>query len=301
MSRPTPDAFPSDAPTPGTPVTTGVIFQCHDWTPDTAQRYLRLAGDVDPGWACHVVLDVSRRDTRLQWARTMEAARNAGDLFAFDVHGLRKSIGYPYLRRGIVPGSSHFPTLLFSRQRPEDHFWMIESDVEYRGHWQTLVRPYAGRDDDLLCTHLQRYWRWPNWHWWTSLTPPAGQPAIDPHARLKAFLTAYRVSARALAHIDRQHLAGWRGHPEVLMPTLLAQAGYRIADLNDAPVPCYFGDDQNPNHNPERQSTLRWRPAISREEFTTRMPGTSLLFHPVKDPWFFDGERIIDTAEESAG
>lgn len=282
----------------GRPVSrTCVVFQCHNWSQTLDARYRRLAREVGPDCRCHVMVDVSNDDSTERWRHTMAASTNPGELFCFRADELERMAGYRFVTKNIVPGSAHFPGLLFSRQRPEDYFWMIEADVECRGNWGDILRRYEELQDDLICGHLQRYWQWPNWPWWVSLKSPANQPAPAKNTLLKGFLTAYRISLRALQHIDAVHLAGWRGHAEVLVPSLLSRNGYRVTDLNQGVTPCYLGDDQNPNPNPTRQSTLRWRPAIARQEFSERAPGEALLFHPVKDSWYFDGAEITDVAQ----
>jgi hypothetical protein len=92
--------------------------------------------------------------------------------------------------------------------------------------------------------------------------------------------------------IDEAHRRGWRGHYEALAPTVLNRNGLTMRDLAEV-TPYILGDDQQPDARPERQSTMRWRPEISPEEFTNRGSGP-LLFHPVKASWYFDGESIVD-------
>ena len=108
----------------------------------------------------------------------------------------------------------------------------------------------------------------------------------------KAFFPVFRISRAAIAKVDQGHRAGWLGHFEVLVPTLLAREGLAVQDLR-ATHPCYVGASQNPSPILPLQASLRWRPKVSRAEFSQRGSG-ALLFHPVKDNWAFDGEKVVE-------
>jgi hypothetical protein len=105
----------------------------------------------------------------------------------------------------------------------------------------------------------------------------------------------FRISADGIEAVERAHRRGWLGHFEVLVPTTLVQAGLGVDDLCAVNL-CYVGPSQNPSPILPVQSTLRWRPAVSLDEFNRRGAGP-LIFHPVKENWSFDGNRVVHWPE----
>ena len=116
---------------------------------------------------------------------------------------------------------------------------------------------------------------------------PPGIRRIAPAELRKAFFPVFRISSRALELVDQRLQQGWTGHYEVLVPTLLHVNNMQALDLNDVSV-SYVGDDQVPGKDEPGLSTMRWRPDISLTEFRARSTAP-LLFHPVKQEWYFDG------------
>lgn len=110
--------------------------------------------------------------------------------------------------------------------------------------------------------------------------PPPGR-VVDRRDLRRAFLPIYRISREALACTHAAHQSGWRGHFEVLVPTVLRLHGLSVQDLNEV-TPCYQGHRQEPCEDTHLQSTIRFKPGVSLYEFANR-DSAPLLFHPVKE------------------
>jgi len=171
-----------------------------------------------------------------------------------------------------------------------DADWQVEYDAEYRGDWGSFFAAYQGNDAALLGAHIHRFDEWPSWCWWPSLGVP-GNVQITRAQLRKAFMAVFRITREGVEAAVRAHRAGWVGHFEVVLPMALLCQGLRLDDLLVA-GPCYIGPSQNPTEILALQSTVRYRPPISVEEFCQRGQGP-LLFHPVKDNYAYDGQKVV--------
>jgi hypothetical protein len=194
-------------------------------------------------------------------------------------------LGYPFLRPSrMLPGSTHFPLLKFARERPHDTYWFIEYDVRFTGDWRVLFEHFESSEEDFISCRMGRCDAEPDWLWWDSLTHP--DEVIPIEKRLRSFNPIYRISHRALQHIDQMHRQGWRGHHEVLLPTLLDQGGFTLRDFGGT-GPLVHPDDHNRFYlEPESEDgpnpwvgtgSMRWRPHFL---FLLWRPRNK-LFHPV--------------------
>ncbi len=199
----------------------------------------------------------------------------------------------PYLSSDrINPDSTHYPIIRFSKEFNYQYYWVIENDIEFSGDWQHLIAQMVNDTADLIAAHPYGYMERPNWVWWSSLFIPAKRSVqiskrMDVSDIVKVFLPIYRISKGALDLIDSLHLSGWQGHFEVLIPTALKIHELRIKNLLDFGA-FYLGSEQDPHPDPDLQSTLRWRPEITREEFLSRF-NENTIYHPVKQSWTWIG------------
>lgn len=272
---------------------TAVVFLTHQFSPAIARRFERLwretAGEAD----CHVLLHDDGGPVRAGWTAYLQALGASHALQPFQPDELAASLGITLFGGKGLLGNVHLPLLRFARSAPYARFWQIESDVEYRGSWRDFLRAFDDCDASLLVSHLHTYAQHPEWYWWLSASAP-GHLRLPQSAWRKGFFPVSRFDRRALDVIAAAHRAGWHAHFEALIPTALAQAGISMLDLRSH-RPCYEGDSQDPHPRPGVQSTIRWRPDVTPGEFMTRGSGP-LLFHPVKQEWWFDGARVARAA-----
>src|SRR5262245_41628143 len=182
------------------------------------------------------------------------------------------AMGYPMIGPTIVPGHAHFPLLHFYHKHPHyRYYWFIEYDVRFSGDWRALFNPFAEIEADFISAHIHPHRDQPAWPWWDLSHPTK---SIEVGKRLRSMNPIYRISARALDCICNAHKDAWRGHFEVLLPTLLNHSGLTVADFGGVGnfVPAGMKNKFYVASLPSREGllqggTLRYRPAFVRAGF----------------------------------
>ncbi len=194
-----------------------------------------------------------------------------------------KSLGYTPILATLVPGSNHFPILGFFLQHPEyDHYWCIEDDVVFTGDWSYFFNNVPFHYD-FVTSHIRKYQQLPNWFWWDSYKVPGEDFSTD---IINSFNPTYRISANALSYVDQCLKKGYQGHHEVLLPSLLHRAGYKLADLGSV------DNNVTPHLSLCTLTSMRWKPVFLR-------PGAkkNKLYHPVKAKINFN--QFMDVLERT--
>lgn len=142
------------------------------------------------------------------------------------------TLGYPHKGAArpfhLIPGNCDLLSVLFRKARPDyAQYWVIEDDVEYSGDAYALYAGLAGREGDLLATHLAN--GFDDWTYASMLRSPDG--AMPSAHSWLVFLTFFRISGRALDTIDRYYREGWNGHSENMWATILKHAGMSVVDI----------------------------------------------------------------------
>lgn len=181
-------------------------------------------------------------------------------------------LGYKPLGDKLLPGSNHFSLLQFFLENPQfELYWYIESDVIFNGNWKYLFKMFNGCKSDFISSYLEHNKDNPTWPWWRTLQHPSKY--VPTKFRIRSFNPIYRISHSALSFIHRSLLNQWRGHHEVLLPTLLYHNSYKIVDFGGE------GAFVQPGFTKKfyTSKTFRWRPVFSK-------PGKqkNKLYHPVK-------------------
>lgn len=270
---------------------TCIVFLTHLWDEVLARRFDRLRSESAPHADCFLLLQDDDERVVAQWKAHLQATGASDAVFTFNSIDLPRRLGIRYFGSQRVLGNTHFPLLLFSREHARyQYYWQVEGDVEYRGRWGEFFAAYRDTDASLLAAHFHRWQDWPDWFWWPSFTAP---PEVHPSTEqlYKAFLAVMRLSRPAIECVERAHHQGWLGQFEAVIPTVLLLEGHRLEDLN-VRKSCYIGWFQDPVALLPLQSTVRCRPFVGMQEFTNRGEGP-LLFHPVKERWTWDGERVL--------
>lgn len=194
------------------------------------------------------------------------------------------SLGYNRIGNSLLPGNNHFPLLAFYLQNPDyDNYWLIENDVYFHGYWKQFFDTFQNDKSDYISAHIKYFAEVPFWNWWGTLEHPTKKISIN--SRLKAFNPIYRLSQRGIKLIHIALKDQWKGHHEVLIPSLLLNEGYVITDFGGSgkfvPVDLKNKFYFEPISSPEgwlTTGTFRWRPPIAKEEYVI-----GKLHHPVKD------------------
>ncbi len=202
--------------------------------------------------------------------------------FVFD-NSILNRLGYKAITSTLVPGSNHFPLLKFYLENPRyKYYWYIEDDVRYNGDWEVFFDFFsqASIKSDFLSCIINDNKDQPSWYWWNTIGHPFKR--IPQDLKIRSFNPIFRISNRALSFLHEELSKGWCGHHEVLIPTLLKNAGFSVNDLGGIGkyvLPECENKFYIPPSNEEDldTGTVRFRPFICKEEINER-----LLYHPVK-------------------
>jgi len=197
----------------------------------------------------------------------------------FDRSVLHKT-GFPVIGDGIIPGHAHFPIFSHIEKTGFQHefYWVIEYDVRFTGKWQLLWKYYNSNSADLITTHINGYPETPDWPWW-ELSHPANEIPLP--ERIRSFNPIYRISAKAVLFLSDAFRSGWKGHNEVIIPTLLHHYGYKILDMGGNGMFTENGKrfytGMSDRNGKLLTGTFRHKPPMKR-------PGIlrNRLYHPVK-------------------
>lgn len=257
-----------------------ILFLTHTWSRSLGERFLRLRREASAFGDCRVLLHDDHGPIRRAWQELLHSAGVPDALERFEPQALEAELGYTMFRQGsLTPGSAHFPLLKLVQHLAYSHYWLIEFDVECSRPWWEFFEAFEQSEADLIASHVYSRTQRPDWYWWKSMCGPAKE-AVPVGSQWQAFLPVCRISRRALQMMDAAHRAGWRGHSEMLVPTVLKQRGLDVRDLREFSH-CYTGTEQDPHEDLTRLSSMRFRPEITLRELAVRTSVPRLL-HPVK-------------------
>lgn len=206
---------------------------------------------------------------------------NEVQYFQFDIDSLN-SLKYNPICETITPGSNHFPLFLFYLTYPSyDYYWNIEYDVVFAGQWCNFFSVCNAMKTDFMTCHIRKYNEEPNWFWWHTLKTNLN---ISQDCFLRSFNPIYKMSSKALLFLHHfLYNSENEGHHEVLLPTILYQSGFDIADFggNGTFVPEGFHNkfyiDENNAEGVLYTGTMRYRPPFHKPDFENNK-----LYHPIK-------------------
>jgi hypothetical protein len=206
-----------------------------------------------------------------------------GDIVRFDFEIIRRR--YPrVLGRTLIPGNCHLTFLdFYLRHSGFEYYWMIEYDVMLTGCWQDFFAALSDLHVDFLACHLRTQEEEPGWGFWSTLESPSGQAM--PAELIRAFCPIQRMSRRALELLEIKAMEGWGGHFECLVPTLLQNGGYSLADVGGDGrfVPegfrnRFYTSFSWPDGSLLHFGSMRFRPSVVLPSPLARQK----LYHPVK-------------------
>ncbi len=260
---------------------TAVGFISHRLNDSVVARFEKLQQEVPTGHRVFFIYDA----TEASDAELAEARDTVGDAFwQFEIPEIM-DVDYPGSptetnREASLFGNIGHLFLHFADAEPRfSRYWFVEYDVACSGQWSEFFGAFADSNADLLGTTLTSYGRSPDWRWWQTFDP---EPDLDKSEWLRGFFPLVGLSRAAVKQLDEGYRAGWSGHQEVLLPTILNHAGLEIEDIGgDGPYVAPENVNRFYTNTPERASlspgTLTFRPA---------RPGPGLargkLWHPVK-------------------
>ena len=191
-----------------------VLFLTHVLNGEVWERFEQIK--VPTGFDKIILLDISQGE-----------ASNHPRTHTFRFSDFPK-LGYRTLEPRLVPGSANLPVIEFLTSHPQyNHAWSIEYDAMFLGDWATFLTAHS-TDSDLISAYVSQPESEPLWMWWKTISGPV---ALGEHELLRSFNPVYRLSYRAASMLKSEYKAGWVGHFEVTMATLLRRYGMRIEDF----------------------------------------------------------------------
>jgi hypothetical protein len=259
-----------------------LLFLCHRSESGFIARFKALEKAFKPYGDTFFVYDASHAPV----PDLLKALRH----FAFSRASL-DALSYPRLHDELMPGHVHFPMLDFALQHPAyAHYWVIEYDVRLTAPWRLFFRLLQRSKADFIGTHLRRYAEQRAWYWWPSFSAP--DQTVDVTGCVRFFGPIYRISRLAVELVDARLKSGYKGHQEVVLPTLIASAGLSLQDLTRS---SHFGCSTRwswyTHQRADRagylaKSSMRFRPPMDNAGMR---PFT--LYHPVKSAHF--GHHVL--------
>lgn len=194
--------------------------------------------------------------------------KTCGNIFLF-TSSILTNLGYGLIANNLLPGNNHIPLLyFFQKYDGYDYYWLVEDDFRFTGNWQYLLDTFANNSTDFISTYLQYQEEEPNWYWWNSLQTP---DIIGEIKKIKSFNPVCRLSNAALHIIDNALRNGWKGHHEVLIPTLIYNQGLTLEDFGGEGLFVPIGNKYRFYDN----STMGIKPVLPNDK-------KNYFFHPVK-------------------
>ena len=147
------------------------------------------------------------------------------------------------------------------------------------GRFNQFFAAFRTNINDLLGTTIFRFSFRPDWSNWGTLFGPQMVPL---EKRVRFFAPLFRLSRRALVALHKQYRAGWGGHYEVLIPTLVHRLGLTMEDFGG------FGAWGRPENVGRHLTNSPQNPGLAPGTFTfapnsiPRNAKPNQLWHPIK-------------------
>jgi len=163
-----------------------------------------------------------------------------------------------------VPGSTPYAALLYLLQSDCEYVWFLEDDVVLNGgDWGSIVK-LSALGYDFIGVDIHPVER--DWYWLNETRIPQGNLGMGFHS-LKTLCGVCCFSRKAAQVVVGLLQAGFKGHHEMMIPSLVSYAGLTLFDLRRLG----FVDS----------NFFRFDGAFSEEELLNLPPG--IVVHPVKD------------------
>jgi len=177
---------------------------------------------------------LSSKTTRLLYHQDSNSELLKGwplkDCIAFS-NDILHNLGYFAISEDIFPANVHFPLLRVFLEYPDyEYYWIINSEIYSSDELNHFFLHIEQSDADFLSLSFKSREELKDWPWWQSLIYKL-KPIADQEL-IKSDNTIYRISNSALEFIHCCLSAGWSGHHDVLLPSLLNKAGFNLGKIN---------------------------------------------------------------------
>jgi hypothetical protein len=208
----------------GTPTAACVVFLAHHTEPGAMGALAKLNAECGSLLTIVPVFDQTRKAYPIEYianAQAVTCKQATRELPYREKHREHRGTFWP---RNI-----ELPLLWFFQRLPHySHYWLMEYDVRFTGHWSDFFAHFSRCQSDLLATTLFDHSFRPGWDNWGTLKSPWHIPE---HERVRALLSLCRLSNTALRTLHQAYCDGWSGHYEVALPTIVKAHGLSLEDI----------------------------------------------------------------------
>ena len=208
-----------------------VMLRCHDIKPNTLEC-IRLMFQQSPH-DVYVVFDATDKepfhDTYPVWNFSVEDYRSSG--YPAPTPEQLRDLPTPPRNPCILPiyYNPEIANIMFGKRFPDyQYYWYIEYDVFFNGQWQDFFELFRNSDEDFLGAYLRQY----PFKWWNAKIETHLPLDIPQDCIFRFFGCIARFSAQLLAVLDSEYSAGHIGYYELAVPSLCANNGLKLGDLN---------------------------------------------------------------------
>jgi hypothetical protein len=259
-----------------------VVFQVHFASPELDRHIARLRRETQGIIDVFVAFNIGK-------AAALRPGASADIVITLDKCAATQPRRFAEYRSHGLESIYHFADLLMMAAltdpvlAPYEHVWFVEYDVDYSGNWGDFFRRAASYQGDLLGTHMRTRSEQPDfdhWFWYE-------QPDWVKVEAVRGFFPISRFSKPMIQTLlTEMEKPGWKGHFELVYPTLARACGLTIGDLGDRGS---FTPPEREQQNYVRgERTHMFRPPRSFQYFgddQRRYRHRDRIYHPIKTEW----------------
>jgi len=203
---------------------TVILFCCHFLNRHIIKEFNRLKDSCSDKFDVILSYDNTRKDIKM-FDKNKSHIFNIKDI---------KNLGYPFKEEESIWYHIDYPILHFFLKNPNyKYYWRVEYDVKFNGNWNIFFENFLENNSDLIGLYVKNYKDdpndsfsedfWPNWNK-TNLK-------INNDKKMAIFFAIQRFSNRALDLLNKKYKSGIYGFCELIVPTLVNLAGFKIQDI----------------------------------------------------------------------
>lgn len=169
------------------------------------------------------------------------------------------------------------------------NYWYVEDDTYFNGNWSILFDECANDTSDFISTSLRSFQENPDWYIANTLSPPQDEKVLIEDI-MCAFTVIYRIKGVAIDYIFEKMRNGWKGHIEVLFPTLLHLNSFTMKDFGGVAYGDFKGvsDDNYVNKYKKFYNIIDENGIVnttctnSKRKIFEEMTVNNAIYHPLK-------------------
>lgn len=210
-----------------------IIFQTHVLNRFVVEQFAKLVKETEEYYDVFVMTDTTLVKDREFFSRLFLGEYGYLPIIYVDNSQLHTHYftDIKTERREVFRTTEHLPFVEFCKQLPTyKGLWRIEYDVCYTGDWANLLSQIDSNQPDLATTSIldyedcRHFWS----HWRRTKSPVPVTQLTRAH---NALMRMSREAALKVGEFTGDEPHQYRGHYEVLLPTIVKQCGLNLVDI----------------------------------------------------------------------